>query len=179
MQPFPASTQLAREDRFIRTRAQRTAELRVQSGLTSCPDLRTLESLRHCLHGLLVHAIQAMVAAGRTVHARSGEVPWALTMDMARRVWDASRQVDICMRLLEHVEEYIGAYPETTLPGRGVCLQTPAERVAGVNHGPEGLPCDVLAQLMELAKQISDPVLERALDYGLADALTHVRMGGT
>jgi uncharacterized ferritin-like protein (DUF455 family) len=49
--------------------------------------------------------------------------------------------------------------------------------VAGVNRGLEGLACDVFAQLLELAKKIDDPVIERALDFVLADEITHVRMG--
>jgi uncharacterized ferritin-like protein (DUF455 family) len=49
--------------------------------------------------------------------------------------------------------------------------------VAGVNRGLEGLACDVFNQLIHIAKKIGDPVLERAVDYVLADEITHVRMG--
>jgi uncharacterized ferritin-like protein (DUF455 family) len=49
--------------------------------------------------------------------------------------------------------------------------------VAGVNRGLEGLACDVFAQLISIAQKIGDPVIERAVDYVLADEITHVRMG--
>jgi uncharacterized ferritin-like protein (DUF455 family) len=49
--------------------------------------------------------------------------------------------------------------------------------VAGVNRGLEGLACDVFAQLVEVAKRLPDPVVAEAVDYVLADEITHVRMG--
>jgi len=97
-------------------------------------------------------------------------------MDMARQVWDASRHVEILFKLLEHVEGYIGESPETTILWRCAWAETPEERVAGVNRGLEGPACDILAQLIVLAKKIADPVIERALDFVLADEITHVRI---
>jgi uncharacterized ferritin-like protein (DUF455 family) len=49
--------------------------------------------------------------------------------------------------------------------------------VAGVNRGLEGLACDVFNQLVHIARKIGDPVLERSVDFVLADEITHVRMG--
>jgi uncharacterized ferritin-like protein (DUF455 family) len=49
--------------------------------------------------------------------------------------------------------------------------------VAGVNRGLEGLACDVFNQLVQIARKIGDEVLERAVDFVLADEITHVRMG--
>jgi uncharacterized ferritin-like protein (DUF455 family) len=49
--------------------------------------------------------------------------------------------------------------------------------VAGVNRGLEGLACDVFNQLVHIARKMGDPILERAVDYVLADEITHVRMG--
>jgi uncharacterized ferritin-like protein (DUF455 family) len=59
------------------------------------------------------------------------------------------------------------------------CTQAddPAVRVAGINRGLEGLACDVFEQLIRLAQKMGDPVIERAVDYVLADEITHVRMG--
>ncbi|PYN14514.1 MAG: hypothetical protein DME05_15105, partial [Candidatus Rokuibacteriota bacterium] len=37
--------------------------------------------------------------------------------------------------------------------------------------------CDVFNQLVHIARKIGDPVLERAVDFVLADEITHVRMG--
>jgi len=52
-----------------------------------------------------------------------------------------------------------------------------AARVAGVNRGLEGLACDVFNQLIHIARKMGDPVIERSVDYVLADEITHVRMG--
>jgi uncharacterized ferritin-like protein (DUF455 family) len=177
MQKFLAHDKLAREDRFVRMRARRVAEIRIEQGLPPFPDMHDIESLRNRIHGILVGEMQAMEGAGRTVCDFTDEVPWAFTMDMARQVWDESRHVEIFLKLLEHVEGYVGEYPETTMLWRCACAETPEERVAGVNRGLEGLACDVFAQLIELAKKIGDPVIERALDFVLADEITHVRMG--
>jgi uncharacterized ferritin-like protein (DUF455 family) len=177
MQKFLAYDQLAREDRFVRMRARRVAEIRLEQGLLPFPDLRDIESLRNRLHGILVGELQAMEGAGRTVCDFADEVPWEFTMDMTRQVWDESRHVEIYLKLLEHVDGYVGEYPESTSLWRCACAQTPEERVAGVNRGLEGLACDVFAQLISLAKKIGDPIIERAVDYVLADEITHVRMG--
>lgn len=136
-------------------------------------------ALRHRLHGLLTGAIQAMETAGRTVCDCTEAVPWEFTMDLARQVWGKARQVDICMQLLAHGEDSIGACLETTMLPRYAYAQTPEECVAGVNRGLEGLACDGLVQLIELARNIGDPVMERALDFVLADESTHVRMRRT
>jgi uncharacterized ferritin-like protein (DUF455 family) len=53
----------------------------------------------------------------------------------------------------------------------------PAARVAGINRGLEGLACDVFDQLIRIAQRNGDEVIERSVDYVLADEITHVRMG--
>ena len=98
-------------------------------------------------------------------------------MDMARQVWDESRHVEIYLRLLEHLGGYAGEFPETTILWRCACAEDAAARVAGVNRGLEGLACDVFNQLVHIARKIGDPILERAVDFVLADEITHVRMG--
>jgi uncharacterized ferritin-like protein (DUF455 family) len=177
MQKFLGYDQLAREDRFVRMRARRVAEIRMEQGLSPFPDMRDIESLRNRLHGILVGELQAMEGAGRTVCDFADDVPWEFTLDMARQVWDESRHVEIYLKLLEHVEGYVGEYPESTILWRCACAQTPEERVAGVNRGLEGLACDVFAQLIRLAEKIGDPIIAQAVDYVLADEITHVRMG--
>ena len=79
-------------------------------------------------------------------------------MDLARQVWDKSRQVEIFLKLLERVEGYSGEYPEIT-----------AETAAA------GLAGDAMVQLIDLAQKMGDPVIERALDFVLADENTWVR----
>ena len=117
-----------------------------------------LALLRNGLHSLLVHTIQTLEETGRTVCDVTNTGPWECTMDLARQVWDKSRHVDIFLKLLERVEGYSGAYPETT-----------AETASA------GLAGDALAQLIELAQKMGDADIERALDFVLADANTRVR----
>jgi uncharacterized ferritin-like protein (DUF455 family) len=171
-----AYDKLAREDRFVRMRAREVAELKSEQGLPPFPDLLTRESIKERVHGIMVGELQAMEGAGRTVYDFP-DAPWEFTMDMARQVWDESRHVDIYVRLLEYLGGYIGEYPETTILWRCACAEDAAARVAGVNRGLEGLACDVFNQLMHIARRMGDPILERAVDYVLADEITHVRMG--
>jgi uncharacterized ferritin-like protein (DUF455 family) len=98
-------------------------------------------------------------------------------MDMARQVWDESRHVEVFIRLLEHLGGYVGEFPETTILWRCACAEDAAARVAGVNRGLEGLACDVFAQLVEIARRLPDPAIAQAVDFVLADEITHVRMG--
>src|SRR5213596_909614 len=171
-----AYDKLAREDRFVRMRAREVAELKVAQGLPPFPDLSSAESIKERVHGIMVGELQAMEGAGRSV-CDFPDAPWEFTMDMARQVWDESRHVEIYLRLLEHLGGYPGEFPETTILWRCACAEDAAARVAGVNRGLEGLACDVFNQLVHIARKIGDPILERAVDFVLADEITHVRMG--
>jgi uncharacterized ferritin-like protein (DUF455 family) len=176
MNPPIAYDKLAREERFVRVRARDVAGRRVEQGLPPFPDLSTRESIRERVHGILVGELQAMEGAGRTVYDFP-DAPWEFAMDMARQVWDESRHVEIYLELLEHLGGYVGEYPESTLLWRCACAEDAAARVAGVNRGLEGLACDVFNQLIHIAQRMGDPILERAVDFVLADEITHVRMG--
>jgi uncharacterized ferritin-like protein (DUF455 family) len=50
-------------------------------------------------------------------------------------------------------------------------------RVAGVNRGLEGLACDVFRDMIRYAEKTGDEIMKQAVDYVLADELTHVRFG--
>lgn len=171
-----AYDKLAREDRFIRMRARRVAEIKTEQSLPPFPDLSSRESIKDRVHGILVGELQAMEGAGRTVYDFP-DAPWEFTLDMARQVWDESRHVEIYIRLLEHLDGYVGEFPETTILWRCACAEDAAARVAGVNRGLEGLACDVFNQMIHIARKMGDPILERAVDFVLADEITHVRMG--
>jgi len=99
-----------------------------------------------------------MEETGRTVCDVTNTGPWECTMGLAHQVWDKSRHVEIFLKLLERVEAYSGEYPETT-------AETSSAGLAG----------DALAQLIELAQKIGDPVIERTLDFVLADTNAWVR----
>jgi uncharacterized ferritin-like protein (DUF455 family) len=171
-----AYDRLAREDRFVRMRAREVAQAKLEQGLPPFPDLASREAIRERVHGILVGELQAMEGAGRSVYDFP-DAPWEFTLDMARQAWDESRHVEIYLRLLEHLGGYPGEFPETTILWRCACAEDAAARVAGVNRGLEGLACDVFNQLVHIARKIGDPVLERAVDFVLADEITHVRMG--
>src|SRR5713226_4631857 len=171
-----AYDKLAREDRFVRMRARDVAKLKMDQGFPPFPDLSTRDSIKERVHGIMVGEMQAMEGAGRTV-CDFPETPWEFTLDMARQVWDESRHVEIYLRLLAHLDGYAGEFPETTILWRCACAADAAARVAGVNRGLEGLACDVFNQLVHIARKIGDPILERAVEFVLADEITHVRMG--
>jgi len=171
-----AYDKLAREERFVRMRARDVAQVKVEQGLPPFPDLLSRESIKERVHGIMVGELQAMEGAGRSVYDFP-DAPWEFAMDMARQVWDESRHVEIYIRLLEHLDGYVGEFPETTILWRCACAEDAAARVAGVNRGLEGLACDVFNQLVHIARRMGDPILERAVDFVLADEITHVRMG--
>jgi uncharacterized ferritin-like protein (DUF455 family) len=171
-----AYDKLAREDRFVRMRAREVTSLKVEQGLPPFPDLTSRPSMRDRVHGIFVGELQAMEGAGRSVYDFP-EAPWEFTMDMARQVWDESRHVEIYLGLLDHLDGYVGEFPETTILWRCACAEDAAARVAGVNRGLEGLACDVFNQLIHIAGKIGDPIIETSVDYVLADEITHVRMG--
>jgi uncharacterized ferritin-like protein (DUF455 family) len=100
----------------------------------------------------MVGELQAMEGAGRSVYDFP-DAPWDFTMDMARQVWDESRHVEIYLALIDHLGGYVGEFAETTILWRCACAEDAA------------------------ARKIGDPVIERAVDFVLADEITHVRMG--
>jgi uncharacterized ferritin-like protein (DUF455 family) len=68
-------------------------------------------------------------------------------------------------------------FPESTFLFECACSDDPAQRVAGVNRGLEGLACDVFRDMIKYAEKAGDATMHQAVDYVLADELTHVRFG--
>ena len=132
--------------------------------------------LKMRLHGIFVGELQALEGAGRSLWDFP-ESPWAFKMNMARQCWDEARHVQIYEKLLEHAGGEVGMYAESTFLFECCCADDPALRVAGVNRGLEGLACDVFRDMIEYAKKTDDTVMEQAVDYVLADEITHVRFG--
>ena len=176
MQKFIPVDKLAREDRFVLLRSRKVREIREEQGLEGRVRPFDEEALRARIHGIFTGEVQAMEAAGRTLFDFP-DAPWEFQLDMARQVWDESRHTEIFERLLEYLGGQAGDYVETEILWR--CTQTddPACRVAGINRGLEGLACDVFEQIIRIAQRNGDDVIERAVDYVLADEITHVRMG--
>jgi uncharacterized ferritin-like protein (DUF455 family) len=177
MQKFLHKEQLAREEHILYIPGEKVVRIRDEQGLPRLALPHTdADFLQSRMHSICVGEIEAMEGAGRTV-CDFEEVPWEFTLDMARQVWDESRHTEIYERLLRHVQSTLGEYPETRILWDCACAEDAAARVAGVNRGLEGLACDVFAQLIALARKMGDAVIERAVDYVLADEITHVRMG--
>jgi len=127
-------------------------------------------------HGIFVGELQALEGAGRSLWDFP-DAPWEFKMNMARQCWDEARHVQIYEKLLEHVGGRIGMFPESTFLFECACNDDPAMRVAGVNRGLEGLACDVFRDMIRYAEKTGDEKMRQAIDYVLADELTHVRFG--
>jgi uncharacterized ferritin-like protein (DUF455 family) len=176
MQKFIPVDKLARPDNFVVMRGKQVREIREEQGLEGRPLPFDEETLRSRLHGIMTGEFQAMEAAGRTLFDFP-DAPWEFQLDMARQVWDEARHVEIFERLLEYMGGKAGDYVETEILWRCTQAEDPAARVAGINRGLEGLACDVFDQLIRIAQRNGDKVIEQAVDYVLADEITHVRMG--
>ena len=137
---------------------------------------RTQLQLRMQLHGIFVGELQALEAAGRTLWDFP-DTPWEFKMNMARQCWDEARHVQIFEKLIDHVGGEVGEFPENTFLFEVSCADDPVLRVTGVNRCLEGLACDAFRSLTEYAKEVDDPVMQQAVDFVLADELTHVRFG--
>jgi uncharacterized ferritin-like protein (DUF455 family) len=98
-------------------------------------------------------------------------------MNMARQCWDEARHVQIYEKLLVHCGGTVGMFPESSFLFECACSDDPALRVAGVNRGLEGLACDVFRDMIRYAAKSGDEKMQQAVDYVLADELTHVRFG--
>jgi len=134
------------------------------------------QQLKIRLHGIYVGELQALEAAGRTLWDFP-DAPWEFKMNMARQCWDEARHVQTYEKLIERAGAKIGEYPENTFLFETSCHDDPVLRVTGVNRCLEGLACDVFRQLIDFGKQTGDDVLAQAVDFVLADELTHVRFG--
>ncbi len=137
---------------------------------------RTPLQLKTQLHGIFVGELQAMEAAGRTVWDFP-DSPWEFRMNMARQCWDEARHIQIFEKLMDHVGAEIGQYPESTFLFETSCHDDPVLRVTGVNRCLEGLACDAFRSLVEYGNEVGDMKIAQAVDFVLADELTHVRFG--
>ncbi|MGH7949987.1 MAG: DUF455 family protein [Candidatus Binataceae bacterium] len=172
-----AVDKLARPEDHILAPVEMIRGARMEQGLAAGNPMPFEEDfLRARLHGICAGEFQAMEAAGRTLFDFP-DAPWEFQLDMARQVWDECRHAEIYMKLLEYVGSYYGEFPESEVLWSCTQADDPAVRVAGINRGLEGLACDVFEQIIRLAQKMGDEVIERAVDYVLADEITHVRMG--
>ncbi len=137
---------------------------------------RTVLQLRLQLHGIFVGELQALEAAGRTLWDFP-DSPWEFKMNMARQCWDEARHVQIFEKLIDHVGGEVGEFPESTFLFETSCHDDPVLRVTGVNRCLEGLACDAFRSLIDYGRASGDEIIAQAVDFVLADELTHVRFG--
>lgn len=128
------------------------------------------------MHGIFTGEMQALEGAARSLWDFP-DAPWEFKMNMARQCWDEARHVQIFEKLLVHLGGEVGMFPESTFLFECACSEDPAMRVAGVNRGLEGLACDVFRDMIRYAEKTGDEKMRQAVDYVLADELTHVRFG--
>ncbi len=128
------------------------------------------------MHGIFVGELQALEGAARSIWDFP-DAPWEFKMNMARQCWDEARHIQIFEKLLIHLGGHVGMFPESTFLFEAACSDDPAMRVAGVNRGLEGLACDVFRDMIRYAEKTNDDVMKQAVDYVLADEITHVRFG--
>ena len=128
------------------------------------------------MHGIFVGELQALEGAARSLWDFP-DAPWEFKMNMARQCWDEARHMQVFEKLLTHLGGEVGMFPESTFLFEAACADDPAMRVAGVNRGLEGLACDVFRDMIRFAEKTGDEVMRQAVDYVLADEITHVRFG--
>ena len=128
------------------------------------------------MHGIFVGELQALEGAARSIWDFP-DAPWEFKMNMARQCWDEARHIQIFEKLLTHLGGEVGMFPESTFLFEASCSDDPAMRVAGVNRGLEGLACDVFRDMIRYGEKTGDEVMQQAVDYVLADEITHVRFG--
>ena len=181
-------TELARDERFSRMAIEdavfdpRNLSPSAQRNTLAPTYEHATDNARGLMHGIFVGEIQALEGAGRTCwdfdtgEARD-QAPLGLKLDMARQCWDEARHVEISIRLGEHMGSEIGEFAEQTLLYEAACNPDPVLRLTGVNRALEGLAIDVFKTMRDFGTVLSDPVLEFAEDWMLADEVTHVKMG--
>ena len=191
MKRMLSTDDLARDDRFVRTRIEDrmfdprngmiSPEARKRGGF-KVDDPEAPDAARRLMHGIFTGEIQALEGAGRTcydfnVGTGPDEVPFELKLDMARQCWDEARHCEISIKLGEHMGSEVGEFAEQTTLFEAACNADPILRLAGVNRALEGLAIDVFNTMRDFGAGTGDPVLFFCEDWMLADEVTHVKMG--
>jgi uncharacterized ferritin-like protein (DUF455 family) len=187
MKKFLAESELARDERFVRTkiedrifdpRGPRIAQRNTGPARMGVDRPAAAERSRSLMHGIFVGEIQALEGAGRTCYDFDDDTaPFQLKLDMARQCWDESRHCEISVKLGDHMGSEIGEYTESTFLFAAACNPDPVLRLCGVNRALEGLAIDVFNSMKDFGSESDDPILEFCEDWMLADEVTHVKMG--
>ena len=118
---------------------------------------------------------------GRFVVETEDEVPWHMTMAVARQTFDESRHTMLNMKLLEHLGSEVGEYPDIILgPQRDDIPPEeldPAVLLARVNVALEGFALTTFEEIRALAEQTGEEMVAHCHDYNMADEVIHVAHG--
>lgn len=116
-----------------------------------------------------------------TVEAEEYNVPWHMTLAVARQTFDESRHTMLNMKLLEHLGSYLGEYPDIILgPQRDEIPPEdldPAMLLARINVALEGFALTTFEEIRALADAMGEELIEHCHDYNMADEVTHVALG--
>ena len=172
-----AYDRLAREDRFVRMRARDVGELKVEQGLPPFAGLATREQMRDRVHGILVGELQAMEGAGRTVFDFP-DAPWEFSdghgaaglgrVPPRRDLPRAARPPRRLRRASSPRRRSCGGARAPRTPPRGWPASTAASRASRATSSTSSCTSRASSAI---------PILERSVDFVLADEITHVRMG--
>lgn len=109
------------------------------------------------------------------------DVPWNLRLGLARQAWDEARHVELDTQLLEGYGSRLGEYPDRPFypDTNGVAPGTldPAVLLRVVHLALEGFALSFFDQVRSVARESGQHVLDRCLDYNIADETTHVALG--
>src|SRR2546428_4020899 len=118
---------------------------------------------------------------GRFVVDTEDEVPWHMTLGVARQTFDESRHTLLNMKLLEHLGSSVGEYPDIILGPRRDDIPPeeldPAILLARVNVALEGFALTTFEEIRALAEPTGEEVVGHCDDYDMADEVTHVALG--
>ena len=118
---------------------------------------------------------------GRFVVDTEDEVPWHMTLGVARQTFDESRHTLLNMKLLEHLGSMVGEHPDIILgPQRDDIPPEeldPAVLLARVNVALEGFALTTFEEIRALAEQTGEQMVAHCHDYNMADEVTHVALG--
>lgn len=109
------------------------------------------------------------------------DVPWNLTLGLARQAWDEARHVELDTQLLEGYGSHVGEYPDRPFyPDTGGIppgTLDPAVLLRVVHLALEGFALSFFDLVRSVARESGQHVLDRCLDYNIADETTHVALG--
>jgi uncharacterized ferritin-like protein (DUF455 family) len=118
---------------------------------------------------------------GRFVVETEDEVPWHMTMAVARQTFDDSRHTLLNMKLLEHLGSEVGEYPDIILGPQRDDIPAeeldPAVLLARVNVALEGFALTTFEEIRALAEQTGEEMVAHCHDFNMADEVTHVALG--